>query len=130
MPFTAHDGTRYANLHAANPGVRFYEYTKLPLSIATKGGIPTNLHLTYSMNDRPETDVIAGDFLAAGFGATVVTFTKRHVIPATFKVNGTEYPTVDGDAHDARFLDPTGHVVILAAKGFAKSDTSGFVRTV
>lgn len=129
LAFTAHDGTRYSSLHVANPDVRFYEYTKLPLSIATKGGIPANLHLTYSMNDRAGTDAIAGDYLAAGYGATVVTFTKRHVIPPAFKVDGKSYPTVDGDAHDARFLDPSGHVVILAAKGFAKHDRSGFVRS-
>jgi hypothetical protein len=128
MPFTGHDGIRYANIHAACPDVQFYEYTKLPLRIATKGGIPANLHLTYSMNDRAGTDAIAADYLAAGYGATVVTFTKRHVIPPAFKVDGKSYPTVDGDAHDARFLDPSGHVVILAAKGFAKHDRSGFVR--
>lgn len=35
---------------------------------------------------------------------------------------------IDGDAHDARFLDPgPGYVVALTAKGRAKEDTSGFV---
>ena len=34
---------------------------------------------------------------------------------------------VDGDQDDLRFLDPTGVVVALYAKGQAKKDTSGFV---
>jgi len=36
-------------------------------------------------------------------------------------------PTFDGDQSDLRFLDPTGVVVALKAKGKAKKDTSGFV---
>ena len=34
---------------------------------------------------------------------------------------------IDGDAHDARFLDTAGSIVGLKAKGSAKSDLSGFV---
>jgi len=34
---------------------------------------------------------------------------------------------IDGDAHDARFLDPAGTIVGLKAKGSAKSDLTGFV---
>jgi hypothetical protein len=34
---------------------------------------------------------------------------------------------IDGDAHDARFLDTAGTIVGLKAKGSAKSDLSGFV---
>jgi hypothetical protein len=34
---------------------------------------------------------------------------------------------IDGDANDLRFLDPTGVIVGLKAKGAAKKDTSGFV---
>ncbi len=37
------------------------------------------------------------------------------------------YPVINGDAHDARFLDTAGAVVGLKAKGSAKSDRSGFV---
>lgn len=115
-------------LHTLYPDVHFYEYTKRPLS--TMGTIPDNLHVTYSMNERTGSDVHAVEYLNAGQGATVVTFTKRHEPPATFTILDTTYPTVDGDDHDARFLDPDNHVVILAAKGYAKADTSGFVRTV
>jgi hypothetical protein len=37
---------------------------------------------------------------------------------------------IDGDKHDARFLDQAGAIVGLKAKGQAKNDTTGFaVRT-
>ncbi len=128
MPFTAHDGTRYASIHEACPDVRFYEYTKVPYAIAAKGGIPANLTFTFSMSERPDAESRAAEWIAAGYGVAVVTFTKRHDVPRTFTVGGIARPTVDGDAHDARFLDPPAHVVILAAKGRAKNDTTGFVK--
>jgi hypothetical protein len=131
MRVTAHDGTVYASLHAAYPAVRFYEYTKHPLASSAKGGgIPANLSLTFSISERGDADRYASEYLHAGHGAAVVTFTARHVTPDTFTVAGETFRTVDGDAHDARFLDPVGSVVILAAKGRAKTDRSGFVRTV
>jgi hypothetical protein len=34
---------------------------------------------------------------------------------------------IDGDRTDLRFLDPSGVIVGLYAKGNAKKDTSGFV---
>jgi hypothetical protein len=137
MPFVDADGTRWPNVHAAHPNVRFYEYTKLPLRVAAKGGLPPNLHLTFSVSDHAEADRHAIDYLSAGYGAAVVLRIARHDIPSTFHFPAPSgvpasamlrYPTVDGDAHDARFLDPAGSIVVLAAKGRAKSDTSGFVR--
>ena len=39
------------------------------------------------------------------------------------------FPCVDGDADDIRPYDPKGgHVIVLAPKGEAKGDDSGFVR--
>ena len=39
-------------------------------------------------------------------------------------------PTIHGDEHDLRFLDPKGVVVSLVAKGKAKYDATGFVVSV
>lgn len=130
MAYVAHDGTRYARLHDAFPHVRFYEYTKLPLGVQSKGGMPSNLSLTFSVSERPDAEVKAAEYLNAGYGAAVVTFTERHRIPLSYPLGGKHRKTVDGDAHDARFLDPSGSVVILAAKGRAKTDESGFVKSV
>ena len=35
-------------------------------------------------------------------------------------------PVINGDEHDARFLDPAGTIVGLTAKGQARFDLSGF----
>lgn len=131
MRYVSHTGESFARLHDAFPNVRFYEYTKHTHATYAKGaGIPANLHVTFSLSEREDADEKARDWLAAGYGTAAVTFTKRHQPPATFSIGDVSYPTVDGDAHDARFLDPAGSVVILAAKGRAKTDESGFVRQV
>jgi hypothetical protein len=124
------DGTTYPNLHAMFPDVSFYEYTKVPLSIATKGGIPTNLHFTFSVSEKDDADERAGEYLSAGYGAAVVIAAPKHAQPETFTIGNVSYPMVDGDAHDARFLDPSGSIVALAMKGNAKTDTTGFVRSI
>jgi hypothetical protein len=36
-------------------------------------------------------------------------------------------PVIDGDEHDLRFLDPSGVVVGLRAKGKARKQRGGFV---
>lgn len=129
MKYTDHNGAQHARLHDAFPNVRFYEYTKHSFDTSAKGaGIPANLHLTFSISERADADEKAREYLANGYGAAVVTFTKKHDIPPVFTVAGSDWNTTDGDAHDARFLDPASAVVILAAKGNAKTDTSGFVR--
>lgn len=130
MRFTDHDGTTWQRIHDAHPGVRFYEYTKHPLAVAQRRAIPVNLHLTYSISESPASEARAAEYLAAGYSAAVVIHARKHEHPAWWAVGGTIAPMVDGDAHDARFLDPPGSVVALAAKGFAKRDTSGFVRAV
>lgn len=118
----------YPSLHAAFPNVRFYEYTKRPLD--KQGAIPPNLHLTYSLSERTDSDAHAASYLAAGYSAAVVMACAKHAHPDSFAIDGVSYPVVDGDAHDARFLDPPGSIVALAAKGRAKTDTSGFVRAI
>lgn len=95
------------------PTVQFYDYTKLP-----KRKVPPNYHLTVSysganakyaekaLSTEHNIAVVFGDGLPSSFAGRRV---------------------VDGDAHDLRFMDDSGVVVGLKAKGAAKHDTSGFV---
>jgi hypothetical protein len=129
MAYTAHDGTRYARLHDAFPSVNFYEYTKHALGSQRRGeGIPANLHLTFSVSEREDAEEKASEYLSAGYGAAIVMAIAKHACPAAWAIAGMIVPVVDGDAHDARFLDIPGAVVALAAKGRAIGDESGFVR--
>ena len=95
------------------PSMIFYDYTKL----VNRKRIPANYHLSWSYSEasmrfadmRPP----LLNWVVVFHGAMPDTFLGRKVI--------------DGDVNDLRFLDETGIVVGLKAKGTAKKDTSGFV---
>lgn len=101
----------------AFPELTFYDYTKLH----NRKGVPDNYSLTWSYSEASKaySDRLSG-VINSGMNAAVV---FRNGIPATF--GGV--PTVDGDKHDLRFLDPLGVIVGLRAKGKAANDKSGFV---
>ena len=95
------------------PAIQFYDYTK----ISNRKKLPANYSLTWSYSNANTT-----------YAATrpielnwAVVF--RNKLPETFLGR----PVIDGDISDVRFIDPTGVVVGLKAKGSAKKDTSGFV---
>ena len=94
------------------PDVQFYDYTKRPNRVT-----PDNYHLTFSRSEcntfDAQCELQNGRNVAVVFGE----------IPETYWT----VPVISGDTHDLRFLDPTGVVVGLTAKGLAKRDTSGFV---
>ena len=101
--------------------VQFTDYTKsFKRALAhAQGKLPANYHLTFSHSELNEAQCV--QILQAG-GTVAVVFANAR--PATW--NG--YPTIDGDEHDLRHLDPRGVVVALSPKGNkAKRDTSGFV---
>jgi hypothetical protein len=79
---------------------------------------PSNYHLTFSLSENnvceAETTLYAGGNVAVVFWPVVPRFWKG-------------FEVVDGDQHDARFLDPLGTVVGLGSKGIARKDLSGFV---
>lgn len=111
--------------------IEFYDYTKLAPRVRAflrgrrdEGDFPPNYHLTFSLSEKNAGDADA--LLADGAGVAVVFWPRQ---PATYP----GYPVVNGDKHDARFLDETcavdsgGYVVGLGAKGIAREDLSGFV---
>lgn len=117
------NGVRYKNLMAAFPNVQFYDYTKVP-GRKKALGIP-NYHLTFSLSEDNDAD--AAKALAEGFNVAVVMKVGRKAPkPETW----SGYPVLNGDEHDVRFLDGRGgNIVALSAKGPARKDTKGFVRS-
>ena len=108
--------------------IQFFDYTKVVSRMSRFLGIPDgrtlwpqNYHLTFSASaaNREESRRI----LTAGGNLAVVFWPQ---LPDCF----WERPVVDGDRHDARFLDEPGVVVGLLAKGLARSDSSGFTVNV
>jgi hypothetical protein len=106
----------FPDLFTTFPDVQFYDYTKVAGRVT-----PANYHLTFSRSESNETT--AKRELAAGRNVTVVFRTDD--LPRQW--NGV--PVVSGDTHDLRFLDKSGRVIGLYAKGRARNDDSGFVVT-
>lgn len=96
------------------PDVQFYDYTKrLDREPAE------NYHLTFSRSES--NDRVVQRQLAKGQSCAVV---FERDLPDEWM----GYEVIDGDVHDARFLDPPGVVVGLRVKGArGKADQSGFV---
>ena len=106
----------------AFPNVQFYDYTKI---LGRKVEGISNYHLTFSAADGNDADVEKA--IAAGMNvATVFGLKKSQPMPETY--NGIT--VFNGDESDLRFLDPKGVIVGLYAKGKAKKDTTGFVKTI
>jgi hypothetical protein len=82
------------------------------------GKIPPNYHLTFSRNESNETKCL--EVLKDGKNVAVV-FAKE--LPSLWE----NFPVINGDETDLRFLDDKNAVIGLKAKGRARKDTSGFV---
>lgn len=114
--------TVYPNLMTLFPNVMFYDYTKR----ANRRDLPANYKLTFSLAENNDRD--AEHALCNGMNVAVVFHSLPPGPHRTFVVQNTMAKVIDGDQHDLRFLDPTGVIVGLKAKGNARNDTSGFVR--
>ena len=113
----------WPELFANNPNVQFWDYTK---DMARNVDSIPNYSLCYSVHENT-TDANIEQAFANGLNCVVVGRLKRNdAKPTTYMGRSV----VDGDKHDLRFLDPTGHFVLLFAKGNAFGDTTGFVRDV
>jgi len=102
------------------PQVQFYDYTK---NIKWhKKSIPANYHLTFSYSEANSKYMkLFEPVWKTNYNIAVVF--KGKTLPDTFKGRRV----INGDLTDHRFLDETGVVVGLTAKGKARKDTSGFV---
>lgn len=117
------DGITFPNLMTAFPEIDGYDYTKI-LNRKSALNIP-NYHLTFSLSESNDKEALKA--LAAGMNVAVVVNTKRkQVKPSTF----SGFPAIDGDIDDTRFLDAKGSIILLTAKGKARYDTSGFVKSL
>lgn len=108
----------------ATPGIRYYDYTKAPVTQRTD---TPNYRLTYSVSERPQSTTNALAALQALANAAVVFERTPEGLPETW--NG--FPVIDGDASDDRTRDPRGTVVGLLAKGAARGtagSADGFVK--
>lgn len=108
------------------PDIWFFDYTKILPRMkhfaqggSTQASWPANYHLTFSHSEKSFGESL--EFLSSG-GNVAVVFEKE--LPA----DHWGFRVIDGDTHDARFLDPQGVIVGLRAKGIAKKDRSGFVQ--
>jgi len=114
IKFVPENGVEKTTLAELFPNIQFYGYTKNPLRFKR---LPDNWHLTFSRSES--NDDAVRQVLEQGHNVAVV-FNK---LPNTWQGK----PVVNGDETDLRFLDPSGVVVGLKAKGDAKADSSGFV---
>ena len=96
------------------PNVQFYDYTKSPKRYDKylKGEMPSNYDLTFSRSELNDKECL--EFLARGGRVAVV------------GRNPYNFPEINGDESDQRFLDGPG-VVVLKPKGRIKKDTTGMV---
>jgi hypothetical protein len=101
------------------PDVLFYDYTALPRPYQRE---LSNYRIVFSRkedNDNAVMDALKNNVSVAA----VFDVKKGKPLPASYK----GFPVVDGDEHDAIFLQPRGVWIGLRAKGKAKQDSSGFV---
>jgi len=100
--------------------VQFYDYTKHPMRSRPVDAMPKNYHLTYSVSERTTAQELAKTLQARRNIAVVVAIRsgKQSDTGEMRPIRSTwaNRPTVDGDATDARWEDPTGSIVILRRK--------------
>lgn len=96
------------------PSVQWYDYTKIP-----SRKTPANYHLTVSYSEAHKA---YADKVRKTEHNIAVVFRDKN-LPVEFLGRRV----INGDKTDLRFLDQTGVVVGLYAKGRAKKDYSGFV---
>jgi len=98
--------------------VKFYDYTKDVQKALEHHGKP--IHYTVSFHENMDIDTVKK---LTSKGVNVAVVFRDSNLPKTW--HGIK--VIDGDVNDLRFLDKSGCIVGLKAKGKAKKDKSGFV---
>ena len=104
----------FSNIMERYPFIQFYDYTKL----LGRKNLPANYHLTFSLSETNQAQ--AKQAMAQGMNLAVV-FDE---IPSMWQ----GMPVISGDEDDLRFLDPSGYIIGLKAKGKAIKSQSIFVQ--
>lgn len=102
------------DIMGAFPTTQFYDYTKdhRRMSKYLGGNLPANYHLTFSYSGENLTE--CRSVLKAGGNVAAVFSSDK------FPSHWQGYKVVSGEKSDLRFLDPSGVVVGLRAKGQAE----------
>lgn len=107
------------DLFADFPEIQFFDYTKINHRMLgfLDGVLPPNYHLTFSVDacSKGQASYVIGR------GGNVAVVFWPHLPNKWWG-----FPVIDGDRHDARFLDQKGVIVGLRAKGLARVDIHGF----
>ena len=99
----------------------FYDYTKI--GKRRLKNLPSTYHLTFSVDEKPNSFHQAIAYLKAGFSVSVVLHESEK--QKALLIDG---PIIDGDLSDHRPQDPKGSIVLLRSKGKARKTTSKFVK--
>jgi hypothetical protein len=101
------------------PEIQFFDYTKISQRMLNflDGKFPPNYHLTFSADACGRHHAT---YVNSRGGNVAVVFWP--FVPKTW----WGIAVINGDRHDARFLDPKGVIVGLKAKGLARVDVHGF----
>lgn len=114
--------------------IQFYDYTAFDNRAIkfAKGDMPKNYHLTFSKKEDNDQEVARVLWHGGNVAMVATKEIYKHVLEQGYislpSPTGApiKYKAVDGDAHDFRPIDPINSVIILKAKGDAKTDTTGF----
>jgi len=110
------DGIEYPNIFAAFPNVQFYDYTKNP----RRDRLPPNYDLTFSLSGAKDFARFNALALSRGMRSAAV---YRGPMPREFMGRRT----ISGDDSDLRFLEGSKRIVMLKARGKARTDRGAFV---
>jgi hypothetical protein len=109
--------------------IQFYDYTKYPYQDRPNESLPSNYHLTYSYSENTTKEQLLlnidnGRNVAAVFNLCENDNKKscRNKCKCAMINTYLNIPVIDGDLSDLRFLDKSGVIVGLRAKGEARQE--------